>query len=161
MARLPTEARSTRSLPREDRQAPRNQPRPERKKQLRKLKQSRPPSPCRPSNRPMKKFESARISLRNAGNVSTCPATRIRTGSKQNVSSCPKSAPADAAFSYGIDSNPGTHPFALSRRRFIANGLAISPATPGSFKSSWARSSSAFPETSNNGGTSRGGCALL
>jgi len=55
----------------------------------------------------------------------------------------------------------GTHSLIFSSSRFIAKGFAISPATPGSFNNSCARSSSAFPETRSNGGTIRGGSMLL
>ena len=134
----------------------------------------------RPS-RPMKRSVSALTSFRNAGTDLRCLATRVPIGSKPSDSSSPKQGrakvgainlnrpPSRSATRPGrFDESPyievwisGTHSLIFSSSRFIAKGFAISPATPGSFNNSCARSSSAFPETRSNGGTIRGGSMLL
>jgi len=134
----------------------------------------------RPS-RPMKRSVSALTSFRNAGIDLRCLATRVPIGSKPSDSSSPKQGrakvgrltliarPVVLPRARGDSMNrpylkvwiSGTHSLIFSSSRFIAKGFAISPATPGSFSNSCARSSSAFPETRSNGGTIRGGSMLL
>ena len=140
-------------------------------------------------NQPTKKFVSGLTSFLSGGTDSRCPGIQVPIGWKPSDSFFPKQAPADdvapascrltrdhwlasgsvvptarreanATFLHWRDSISGTHSFAFSKSRFIENGFAIKPRTPGSCNNSWARSSSAFPETSRSGGTMRGGSAL-
>ena len=131
--------------------------------------------------RPMKRSVSALTSFRNGAIGLRCPATLVPIGSKPSDSSSPKQVLAklgainlkrlptrSAARPGRFGESPylevwisGTHSLIFSSSRFMAKGFATSPATPGSFNNSWARSSSAFPETRSNGGTIRGGSMLL
>ena len=181
-ARSPSRRRSTRDRCALHRQAGRTpsllarKVRPRRKKSHQNvLRQKERPS------RPMKRSVSALTSFRNAGIDLRCLATRVPIGSKPSDSSSPKQGrakvgainlnrpPSRSATRPGrFDESPylevwisGTHSLIFSSSRFIAKGFAISPATPGSFNNSCARSSSAFPETRSNGGTIRGGSMLL
>ena len=109
--------------------------------------------------RPTRRFNCVLTSFRSAGIDWGCREIRAPIGWRPGDSSWPKPGCAErpSGKPYGSASIPGTHSFAFSISRFMENGLAISPRTPGSFNRSCARSSSAFPEIKSNGGTMRGG----
>lgn len=138
------------------------------RKRARKLK-SRPPREARgqrPSPLPLvsqatRRFAFVLISFLNGGRDLHCLATPVPIGSRPPASFWPRpdrpERPPKRRRTYWSDSSPGTHSLALSMSRFMENGFPIKPRTPGSFNNSWARSSSAFPEINNRGGTILGG----
>ncbi len=113
------------------------------------------------SRSPRSKFGCAPTSSPSGGCSMASRETRRTTGWKRS-GSCKKkrrNAPKEA-LGYAMARASGKHSFTFSRSRLIVKGLGRNPWTRASFSSSCARSSEPCPETSNNGGTLRGGEAF-